>query len=418
MTALSIIPVSKEAELDSFVSLPWHIYAHADPWVPPLKKDEKSLLTKGAHPYWEHARGQLFLAVRAEEGTHGAPKHRPDYRPNYRIVGRIAAIIDDNYNNYAHARTAEHTASDDDTSLLRDDEICGAWGFFECENDREAAHALFEAAAQWLKEHGATFMRGPLNPSTNYTCGMLVNSFELPPSVMMPWNHPYYPELVESWHLCKEQDLFAYTFHKDHMDLPDWLRAQLETQLKDVQERHECTWRTSSKATLAQDIATMLDIYQESWAANWGFTPMPMKEAQRHIRSLKDVLDPNFFVLFFCKGEPAGGMLALPDMNVVLKKLDGKIGLSAPWHLWRTQKDMKRHYRIMLFGIREQYRLMGLPLLLLNFMFEQSKKNPLLESVEGSWSLEDNAVINDLLEDFGGTLTKRYRIYRRELYTV
>ncbi len=410
MTALSIIPVGNAAELDNFVSLAWKIYAHAPHWVPPIKKEEKALLTQGAHPYWEHAKGQLFLAVRTVNGA-------------AEVVGRIAAVIDDNYNSYVHARAAQLTAVEGQEavhseSLFGAHECCGAWGFFECENDREAAHALFNAAAQWLKEHGATFMRGPLNPSTNYTCGMLVSGFELPASIMMPWNHAYYPELVESWHMRKEQDLFAYTFTKESMNIPDWLRTQLDEQLKDMQERHQFTWRTSSKATLAEDIATMLDIYKESWADNWGFTPMPMAEAQGHIHSLKSVLDPNFFVLFFCKGEPAGGMLALPDMTAILKKINGTVGLTAPWHLWRAQEDMKRHYRIMLFGIRTQYRLLGLPLLLLHFMFEQSKKNPILQSVEGSWSLEDNTAINDLLEDFSGTLTKRYRIYRRELHTL
>ncbi len=419
MTALSVIPVGNAAELDSFVSLPWKIYAQSPHWVPPIKKEEKDLLTKGSHPYWEYAKRQLFLAVRTGNGV---PQ----------VVGRIAAVIDDNYNSYVHDRAAQAevvmtgpdvsrdatTSVIADTSLFSAQERCGAWGFFECENDRDTAHALFDAAAKWLKENGATFMRGPLNPSTNYTCGMLVNGFDLPASIMMPWNHAYYPELVESWHMRKEQDLFAYTFQKDNMNIPDWLRTQLDEQLKDMEERHGFTWRTSGKATLAQDIATMLDIYKESWADNWGFTPMPMAEAQRHIHSLKSVLDPNFFVLFFCKGEPAGGMLALPDMTAVLKRINGHVGITAPWHLWRAQADMKRHYRIMLFGIRPQYRLMGLPLLLLNFMFEQSKKSELLQSVEGSWSLEDNSAINDLLEDFSGELTKRYRIYRRELYTL
>ena len=370
-----IVPVDSKEQLTTFVDLPWKIYRDHPLWVPPLKSQERDLLTPGKHPYWEQAEGRLFLALR-------------DDVP----VGRIAAVEDRNYNAYAQER-------------------CGAWGFFECEDDAAAAHGLFEAAAAWFRERKLEYMRGPLNPSTNYTCGMLVDSFELPPCIMMPWNPSYYPALVESWHMRKEQDLFAYLFRRETMNIPDWLAGQLEA----IKERKEFSWRTSSKATLTADIHAMLEIYQQSWAENWGFTPMPLAEAEKHVEELRQVLDPQFFVLFYCNGEPAGGMLALPDMNPLLKRLDGSIGLTAPWHLWRSRSEVRSGYRLLLFGIREQYRLMGLPLLLLNFMFEQARQRPDLQWVEGSWSLEDNAMINDLIEDFSGQLYKRYRIYRREL---
>ncbi len=375
MAELKVIPVKDKAQMDMFMALPKAVYANGPLWVPPIEKDERALLTYGKHPYWEQASGQLFLALRGG-----------------RAVGRIAAIIDHNYNAFAH-------------------ELCGAWGFFECFDDMEAAHALFVAVSTWHKERGMQFMRGPLNPSTNYTCGMLVHGFELAPSIMMPWNFAYYPKFAERWHMRKEQDLFAYGFESDKVNIPPWLYEQVE----DTKKRNEFTKRVSSKATLAEDIHTMLDIYQESWADNWAFTPMPIAEAKQHVHTLKSVLDPEFFVLFYHQGRPAGGMLALPDMNPLLKKLDGKIGLSAPWHLWRSQKDLRAHYRLLLLGIRKEYRLMGLPLLVLDFMLNKLKTNPNILSIEGSWSLEDNVVINDLIEDFGGILTKRYRIYRREL---
>lgn len=367
--------VQTPQDLSVFVDLPWAIYRDYPLWVPPLKSQDRELLTPGKHPYWEHAEGQLFLVWRGE-----------------RVVGRIAAVVDRNYNAYAQQR-------------------CGAWGFFECEDDPEAAHALFEAVAAWHKDKGMEFLRGPLNPSTNYTCGMLVQGFELAPAIMMPWNPPYYPELVEGWHMRKEQDLFAYHFYHDRMDIPSWLAEQLQS----IKERKEFSWRSSSKATLSEDIHTMLQIYQESWADNWGFTPMPLAEAQRHVDELRQVLDPQFFVLFYCDGQAAGGMLALPDMNPLLKRLNGSIGITAPWHFWRSRAEVRESYRLLLFGIREEYRLMGLPLLLLNYMFEQAKAHPDLRLVEGSWSLEDNAAINDLIEDFCGEITKRYRLYRKDL---
>lgn len=375
MADVTILPVDSPDMRNVFVDLAWDVYRDHPLWTPPLKSQERELLTPGKHPYWENAEGRLFLAMR-------------DGRP----VGRIAAIEDRNYNSYAGQR-------------------CGAWGFFECLDQRDAAHALFEAAAAWHRKRGMEYMRGPLNPSTNYTCGMLVDGFDLPPCIMMPWNPPYYPELTESWHMRKEQDLLAYLFRRDAMTPPPWLRKELDV----IKERKEFSWRTSSKAALAEDIRTMLDIYQQSWAKNWGFTPMPLAEAERHVKDLKTFLDPRFFVLFHHKGRPAGGMLALPDMNPLLKRLNGTLGPSLPWHWWRSRAEIRGGYRLVLFGILEQYRLMGLPLLLLDFMFEQAAAHPEFQWVEGSWSLEDNAMINDLIEDFCGVLAKRYRIYRREL---
>lgn len=375
MAAISIVAVTTAAQMTTFIDLPWDIYRDYPLWVPPLKRQERHLLTPGKHPYWENAEGQLLLALR-----------------DGRAVGRIAALHDHNYN-----RTAG--------------ENCGAWGFFECQNDPEAAHALFAAARDWLEARGCAYMRGPLNPSTNYTCGMLVDGFELAPAIMMPWNPPYYPMLVESWHMRKEQDLFAYLFDKKTMQVAPEVRKQIDF----FKGNGEFTYRISSKDTLTDDIRTMLDIYQQSWADNWGFTPMPLAEAEEHIKELKSVLDTEFFVLFYHKGQAAGGMLALPDMNPLLKRCNGSLGLSTLWHYWQSRKQMREGYRLLLFGIKEEFRLMGLPLLLLDFMFAQARKRPDFSWVEGSWSLEDNIAINDLIEDFGGVLTKRYRIYRREI---
>ena len=183
--AVSIIPVRSEQELTTFVDLPWTVYADQPLWVPPIKSQDRELLTPGAHPFWESARRELFLALRD-----GLP------------VGRIAAIVDEKYNAYAG-------------------EACGAFGFFECLDDPEAAHALLGEARSWLAVQGMSFMRGPLNPSANYTCGLLVDGFDLPPVIMMPWNPPYYAELLEGWHLRKEQDLFAYLIERDRLSPPD-----------------------------------------------------------------------------------------------------------------------------------------------------------------------------------------------------
>ena len=373
--SLTVIPARSKQEFDQFMDLPWSLYERGSLWTPGLKSQDRELLTPGEHPFWESARRELFLVLR-----------------DGRAIGRIAAIVDEKYNAYAN-------------------EKCGAFGFFECANDPEAAHALLDAAYGWLAAQGMRFMRGPLNPSANYTCGLLVHGFDLAPTIMMPWNPPYYAELLETWHLRKEQDLFAYQIERSRLTPPEWLSEEV-TRLK-AEARFTC--RTSSKATLAEDIRAMLELYKVSWAKNWGFSPLSDGEAEQHVKELKSVLDPEFFVLFFHNNEPAAGMVALPDMAPLLRRLNGKLGISALWHWWQSRAEIRGGYRIILFGIREEFRLMGLPLLLLDFMLEKARQHPHFQWVEGSWVLEDNTPVNDLLEDFSGQLTKRYRLYRREI---
>ncbi len=366
--------VTTPARLDEFIELPFNLHAGTH-WVPSLKKQDRALLSPGVSAFWQTASRQLFLAR-----CDGAP------------VGRIAAIVDDKYNDYAH-------------------EKCGAFGFFECRNDEDAAFALLDAARRWLVDRGMDFMRGPLNPSTNYTCGLLVDGFELPPAIMMPWNPPYYAELLEKWRLRKEEDLFAYAIDRQTLELPAWLKTEVER----LRAENRFTWRQAAPATMAADIHAMLQIYRQSWADNWGFSPLSQAEADELVAELKGIVDPDFFVLFFHDGEPAAGMVALPDMNPLLKRLNGRLNLLAPWHFLRSRSQIRQNYRIMLFGILPQYRLHGLPLLLLAHMLEKARQRPGLRSVEGSWVLEDNAAIEDLIEDFGGRIAKRYRIYRREI---
>jgi hypothetical protein len=383
MMNVHISAVENSAAFKEFVTLPWRIYAMGGPcghepcpWVPPLLAQERALISpQEKHPFWAAAQGRLFIAVRGME-----------------VVGRIAAIVDEKYNDYA----GQH---------------CGAWGFFECIDDYEAAAALFEAAADWLRAQGMSYMRGPLNPSTNYTCGVLTQGFDRQPAVMMPWNPPYYPAYMERWGMRKEQDLLAYVIGREAFSRPEWLQKQLDI----LHERGEFTCRTSSRAQLEQDIHTMLGIYQASWAKNWAFVPMSEAEAEHHVRDLKSVLDPNFFVLFFHNNEPVGGMLALPDLNPLLKRLNGKLGLLAPWHYWQCRKEMRRGYRVVLFGLKEEFRMAGLPFLLVDFLLQQAEKNPEFQWIEGSWLLEDNTAVCDLMQDFGGKVDKRYRIYRKEL---
>ncbi len=371
--SVRVTPVSSKAEFKVFVELPWTVHRDHPLWVPGLRRDDAALLTPGKHPFWETARRELFVAFR-------------DDRP----VGRIAAIVDDKSNTYW-------------------DERCGAFGFFECLDDPEAAAALLSAAQDWHQSQGMAFMRGPLNPSTNYTCGLLVDGFDEPPGLMMPWNPPYYLDMMNRFCLRKEQDLYAYMLYRETTELAPAMARELAL----IKNRGEFTFRPSCKKTLAEDVRIMLDIYRESWAKNFCFSPLSENESRELVKELVLYLDPRYFVLYFHNGEPAGGMVALPNFNPMLRRMNGSLSPMTLWHWLRTRKEQRRGMRIMLFGIREKFRLLGLPLLLFDYMLEQARKDPDFEWVEGSWVLEDNTAIDDLIEDFGGRLTKRYRLFRK-----
>lgn len=362
-------------DFQTFLSFPYALYHNSPLWVPPIQSQDAALLTPTAHPFWKSAERELFLAYRGKMP-----------------VGRIAAIIDYKYIHYAQTR-------------------CGAFGFFECEDDEEAANALLCAAGEWLNARRMDYVRGPVNPSTNYTCALLVHGFDLPPSLMMPWNPPYYAKLLEKNGFYKEEDLFAYTINRDNIRISPHLQEQLEEAKKS--SRFSC--RCADRRNLTQDIQTMLDLYRSSWAKNWYFSPLSKEEEAGLVEELLPIVDTDFFVLFFHNDIPCAGMVALPDLTPLLRKLKGSFSLMTPFHFLQTKACFEKGYRIMLFGIREEFRLFGLPALLFDYMLKKAQDKPNLEWIEGSWVLESNHAICDLIEDFSGTITKRYRIYRKEL---
>ncbi|MBR4741822.1 MAG: hypothetical protein IK079_02830 [Desulfovibrio sp.] len=370
-----VLTVCSSQDLEAFINFPYVLYRNNPFWVPPLKQQERELLSPGLHPFWNTAEQKLFIIKR-----------------NDRVIGRIAAIVDYKYNEYAN-------------------EDCGAFGFFECEEDSAAAHALLDAASNWLSTKGMRYMRGPVNPSTNYTCGLFIHG-DTQPAIMMPYNFPYYQHLLESWHMHKEQDLFAYRINRHDLNIAPKIQEQIHLAAHNPQ----FTCRRADKRHLSEDIKTMLKLYRESWAENWYFSPLSKAEEQKIVADLIDIIDTNFFVLFFHRNEAIAGMVALPDLTPFLKAIQGNLSIAAPYAYFKTKKYFNRGLRIMLFGIKQEYRMFGLPALLFNYMLDQAQKKSELEWVEGSWVLEDNLPICELIEDFSGKISHRYRIYRKDIF--
>jgi len=373
LAGVEVSPVGSRPDLAAFVDFPWVLYREDPRWVPPIKSELAKLLTPGRHPFWDHAERELFLARRGDV-----------------VVGRIAAIIDRNYNSFRN-------------------EKMGSFGFFETQNDPESAMALFTAAEDWLRARDVGFMRGPQNPSTNYEVGLLVEGFEHSPSVMMTYNRPFYGELISLCGFRKEKDLLAFRYSRG-----DPLPAQLFETSTRLFQKGEITIRTGDRRRLKEDLLLMNRIYAECWSRNWGFVPMTDAELTESARLLMHIVDIDFAFFVCHQGEPVGVCLFVPDVNPLLKRFNGSLGLLSLLKMLFYWSSDVTGVRGLLFGVKEEYRQTGVPLISIAYLHELLTRKPRYLSAEMGWTLEDNQSINLLFNEFGLKPIKRYRIYRKD----
>jgi hypothetical protein len=373
MAGIDIITVESKAQLKDFIDLPWKVYAAYPKWVPPLKKEVSRLLDPARHPFWESAERVLFLA-----------------RRDGRTVGRIAGIIDRAYNEFHN-------------------EQMGIWGFFECTDDPEAAAALFSSVETWVRQKGMTFLRGPLNPSTNYEVGLLIEGFDYLPALMMPYNPPYYLGLIESCGFAKEKDLLAFLIEGNY-HLPDWM----ESLAARLTRKQSIRIRPMNPKDADAEFDILREIYNESWSKNWGFVPLSTHEIRDIQKNVMHFADPDLAFFIYYENEPAAVCVIFPDINPLLKRFNGKIGLMGLLKAILYRHEIKGT-RLLIFGIREKYRQMGIPILAFHHIYKVARENKKYSSLELGWTLEDNEAINTLIEESGARAYKKYRIFRKPL---
>lgn len=365
-----MLQIIADADLKDFIELPFTLYKGNSFFIPELKSDTRHLLEKD--PFWQNAKRRLFLALR-------------DKKP----VGRIAAIINKTHNDYWK------------------DNI-GFFGFFECEDSQETANALIDAAKLWLKEQGFSVLRGPVNPSTNHTCGVLLDNFDKPPVIMMPYNPPYYNALLEGGGLKKAKDLVAF----ERTDKNDF-SPRMERIMERILKNPEIKIRQINLADFDNEVQIVRRIYNASWAQNWGFVPISEDEIKQTAKQLKMIVKKELTSVIEINGEPAGFAISIPDMNHVLKIFRGTLGpikiLRALW-AWKNIKDC----RTIMLGVLPEHRKRGLDLLLVKEIVEKGVKRG-WNKAELSWLLEDNQGIISLVEEAGCYKTKTYRIYQEDI---
>ncbi len=373
MADIEIITVGSRSEFKDFIDLPWIIYADSPQWVPPLKKEVRRMLDPGVHPFWEFSERILFLARRGSK-----------------TLGRIAGIIDRHHNKF-HG------------------EQMGIWGFFECADDPEAASALFSSVEAWARRKGMNFVRGPLNPSINYEAGLLIDGFDSPPALMMTYNPPYYPRLVESCGFTKEKDLFSFMINGNPR-LPEWL-DRLAERLSRKKGVHIRPFRLKDPVS---ELALVREIFNDCWSGNWGYVPLSDHETQEIGKSMMKIADPDLAFFIYYEDKPAGVCVILPDINPLLKRLNGRIGLSGLLKYLLYRREITG-LRGLLFGIKEKYRQLGFPLLAIRHLYEVVRKKGTYRSLELGWTLEENESINSMLEEAGARIHKKYCLYRKSI---
>jgi GNAT superfamily N-acetyltransferase len=371
---LEIRPVHSKAEVDAFIRLPFRLYADEPNWVPPLIFERRRFLDRSKNPFFEHARAEYFLAWR-------------DGRP----VGRITAQVDDNFQRFQDNRW-------------------GMFGFFECENDPEAAKALVDTAEAWVRAQGCDRMVGPMDFSTNDECGVLIEGFERTPLILCPWTHRYYPELLEGAGLSKAMDLLMWELHiadREHVHPAIWELAE------NVKAEHGIDVRPFRKRDLHNEVSRFMEIYNEAWERNWGFVPLTEREVRHYASQLKPILSENWAFIAEKDGRTVGAALTLPDYNQVLKHLNGRL-FPFGWAkaLWYRRKIDR--VRVFALGVKREYQHTGVAAKLYERHFASAERTPQTWGEMG-WILETNKPMNRAMEGMGGRVVRRFRLYEREL---
>jgi hypothetical protein len=372
---LSILPVEHAKDLDCFIRVPWSIYEGDPFWIPPLIFERKEHLSD-KNPYFQHASWQAWIAFR-----------------NDKPVGRISAQIDR-------------------LRLERYRDGTGLFGFLEASDDPAIFRLLLDTACSWLSEQGMQRVQGPFNLSINDECGLLVEGFDTPPSVMMGHARPYYAGRIEAQGFSKAKDLLAYRLNMDFV-LP---RAMSKLTARYSQR---VTVSSLKRTRLKEELLILRELFNDAWSSNWGFVPFTREEFDELGRNLARLVDEDLIQVAAVDGKPAAMIVALPNLNEAASDLNGRL-LPLGWLklLWRLKRHKLRSARVTLMGVRQEYQNSRMGMALAYAVIDAVRValiHKRVDEVEMSWILEDNTNMRHILESLGGDPYKRYRIYQKDL---
>ncbi|MEO1258232.1 MAG: hypothetical protein AAFZ15_05525, partial [Bacteroidota bacterium] len=349
----NIIEVKSGKEKKRFIDFPHALYK-ADPnYVPEIYIGQKELLSEKKNPFFRHSKVQLYLAYQGDK-----------------IVGRIAAIRNNEYNRYA------------DTNV-------GFFGLFDIVEDYEVAKKLLDTAVAWIKKEKLNAVLGPANFSTNDTAGLLVDGFDRPPVVMMVYNKPYYADFLERYGFKKQMDMLAYHVTEETVNMKS---VRIAKMLGERLAKRGIKVRKVNMKNFKNEVNTIREIYKDAWDKNWGFVPPTDAEFNHLAEGLKMVVDPDFALIAEHEGKAVAFALAVPDINVIAKNI--KKGRLLPTGIFKLlfQKKKIKRLRILLLGVLEDYRKMGIEGIFYARIISRGMEKGYNEA-EASWILDNNEMM-------------------------
>lgn len=378
--SLQVVPVDDKADREEFLRLPWSLYRDKPAWEPNLLLLQRDVFDRKKNPFFGHGEAELFLARR--DGV---------------TIGRISASIDHDHNAFHSEQT-------------------GFFGFFECVDDPEVAAALLSRAEAWCRQRGMQTVRGPFSFSMAEEVGLQVEGFDEQAMISVPQSLPYYSALVEAAGYSKAMDLLGYR----------WRVQPLPERMQEAIQRARAvpglTVRPANPWRLRREVDMLLEIYSDAWRDNWGYAEITPREAAKLAADLRLIVDRNIVHIAEVDGEPAGMVVALPNLYEAMAGFKGHLDpIKAAKLIWRLKLRGTTTGRVFLFGVKKKFQrrrdLYGLPFLLLEELYKGAQKGRYVWC-EQSWVLENNVRLNTIMPYWGAEVYKRWRIYEKELPTA
>jgi hypothetical protein len=376
MLNIEKVDTGNKKQVRRFVELPYRIYANCPQWVPPLNIDAYNVLNRKKHPFYEHSGVDFFLAVRDGHD-----------------VGRIAVIENKPFNQYHGKKTAN-------------------FHLFECENDLEAATALFNVFFGWAKSRGLDLVVGPkgMGPLDGY--GVLTAGQEHRQTMtMLNYNHAYYPQLVEAQGFEKEVDFVSCYLPAGEFKLPGRVEKIAE---RVMQRGHLEIKRFRNKKELIAWAPRIGKAYNDAFVNNWEYYPLTQREIDFVVENIMTVADHRLIKIIVHGEDVVGFLFAFHDVSAALQRARGKL---FPFGLPDLLLEMTRTNAVSVngMGILPGFQGHGGNALLYTAMGKTLLEFRQFAHVEMTQVAETAEQMRADLKNLNGVEYKNHRVYRKNI---
>ena len=371
---MKLIEVTDKKTRKQFLDVAKHLYKDDDNWVCPLDRNVEAIFNKHKNAFYSHGNAIRWILT-DDDGQ---------------LIGRVAAFLDDK-------------------KSKNFDQITGGMGFYECIDDMDAAMTLFNACKDWLMERGAEAMDGPINFSENDNFwGLLVEGF-ITPSYGMNYNFPYYKDQFAAFGFYK-----FYEQVSNHLDLRKPFPERFWKIADRILARPEYEIRHFEYKHAEKFISDLISVYDQAWVYHEHFQPLERKVVMESLKKAKPILIEEFVWFAYHNDQPIAFLVMLPDINQILKKLNGKLNLCNKLRFlyYKNNKTMTRT-RITVMGVVPQYQRHGIESAIFKNMDMVMKKKPHYDTIEMSWVGDFNTKMRALHEAVGGQFAMRHWTMRK-----